>query len=270
MERLTVLTLNIWNRQGPWEERAKLIRRGLETLRPDLVGLQEVLRHEAEPLNQAQELTAGLDYHVAFAPAWHIGGGLQFGNAVLSRWPITTAENFMLPGEPSQETRALLYVRAQSPAGDIPVFCTHLDWQFHHGYVRERQVAFIADKVHELAPTDGFPPILMGDFNAEPDAAEIRYLRGLVTLRGRSTYFADCFGQCGEGPGYTFARSNLYAAKLREPNRRIDYIFVRGPDRKLRGEPLSARVVFTEADNGVFPTDHYGVVAEIHAAPRAL
>jgi endonuclease/exonuclease/phosphatase family metal-dependent hydrolase len=265
MARLKLLTLNIWNKQGPWADRAKLIRAGLESLSPDLIGLQEVLHHDAESPDQAQELAAGLGYHVAFASAWHIGGGLQFGNAVLSRWPITAAENFPLPNEASEESRALLYVRAESPYGSIPLFCTHLNWKFHHGYVRERQAQFIADKVHDLAPTGDFPPILMGDFNAEPDADEIRFLRGLCTLRGRSTYFADCFALAGEGPGHTYARSNVYAEKLREPNRRIDYIFVRGPDRKLRGEPLAARVVFDHPEAGVFPTDHYGVYAEIEA-----
>src|SRR3954462_15136351 len=110
MDRLSVLTLNIWNRQGPWEERSKLIRRGLKELAADLVGLQEVLHHDEEPVEQAQELADGLGYDLAFARAWHIGGGLQFGNAVLSRWPITRAENFQLPEEPSEETRSLLYV----------------------------------------------------------------------------------------------------------------------------------------------------------------
>jgi endonuclease/exonuclease/phosphatase family metal-dependent hydrolase len=268
MDRLKVLTLNIWNRQGPWEQRSRLIRRGFEELQPDLIGLQEVLHHDQEPIDQAQELVSGMGYHVAYAPAWNIGGGLTFGNAVLSRWPIRSAENFPLPGEPNEETRALLYAQVDSPAGEVPVFCTHLDWQFHHGYVRERQVAFIAEKVHELAPTNGFPPILMGDFNAEPDSDEIRFLRGLHTLRGRSAYFADCFGLCGEGLGWTFARSNVFAEKLREPDRRIDYIFARGPDRQLRGEPLSARVVFDRSEDGVFATDHYGVMAEIQSAPR--
>src|SRR5438105_1827401 len=88
MDLLRVLTLNIWNRQGPWEERAKLIRRGLKELAPDLIGLQEVLHHDQEPLDQAQELSAGLGYHVAYASAWEIGGGLHLGNAILSRWPI--------------------------------------------------------------------------------------------------------------------------------------------------------------------------------------
>jgi endonuclease/exonuclease/phosphatase family metal-dependent hydrolase len=270
MEVLRVVTLNIWNRQGPWPERLRLIRSQLQALSPDIVGLQEVLHHDQEPVDQAREIADGLDYHAAFASAWHIGGGLQFGNAVLSRYPITSANNFPLPVEPTEESRSLLHVEVDAPCGKVPVFNTHLDWKFHHGYVRERQVAFIADKVRELAPPGSFPPLLMGDFNAEPDADEIRFLRGLTSRLGRSVYFADCFGYVGEGPGFTYARSNPYAAKLHEPNRRIDYIFVRGPDRELRGEPLAARVVFDLPEGGAFPSDHYGVYAEIQAASRPV
>src|SRR5262245_11813894 len=55
-ERLRVLTLNIWNRQGPWEERVRLIREGLVALDPDVVGLQEVMRHDAVAADQADEI----------------------------------------------------------------------------------------------------------------------------------------------------------------------------------------------------------------------
>ncbi len=68
----------------------------------------------------------------------------------------------------------------------------------------------------------------------------------------------------GDGsPGHTFAQRNTYAAALGEPNRRIDYVFVRGPDAKGRGRPLAARVVLDQPKGGVFPSDHFGVYAEI-------
>jgi hypothetical protein len=38
---------------------------------------------------------------------------------------------------------------------------------------------------------------------------------------------------------------------------------VRGPDDRGRGEPLAARVCFDEEVNGVFPSDHFGVVATL-------
>src|SRR5207253_5817427 len=93
---------------------------------------------------------------------------------------------------------------------------------------------------------------------------EIRFLYGWHPIAGRSVYFADCFHVAGAGAGVTFARRNRFAAIVREPDRRIDYIFVRGPDRQGRGEPLLAKVVLDEADEeGVFPSDHFGVYAEL-------
>ena len=113
------------------------------------------------------------------------------------------------------------------------------------------------------------PPILMGDMNAEPGADEIRYLGGL-TAPEPAVYFADCFAVRGDGPGYTWHRDNPFAALECSPNRRIDYIFVRGPDRWGRGEPLTARVAFDRPEAGVFASDHYGVYAELRASSKGL
>ncbi len=279
-DTLRVVTLNIWNTQGPWPERLRLIRSELQELRPDIVGLQEVLHLDQAPpgtVDQAQAIADGLGYYTAFASAWHIGGGLQFGNALLSRWPIVEPQNFLLPCEPDDETRALLHGVIESPYGRLPVFVTHLSWKLHQSDVRQQQVAHIVQRVRELAPIEhdgqdgALPPIVMGDFNAEPESDEIRYLRGFNARLGRSVYFADAFAVAGDGsPGYTYARDNAYALRAREPTRRLDYIFVRGPDRQLRGEPLAARLCFTQAKDGVFPTDHYGVMAEIQARARKL
>jgi endonuclease/exonuclease/phosphatase family metal-dependent hydrolase len=72
----------------------------------------------------------------------------------------------------------------------------------------------------------------------------------------------------GHEDGFTYARTNPYALRSREPSRRIDYVYVRGPGRHLCGEPLAARLCFDAPTEGVWPSDHYGVVAEIHAEKR--
>jgi endonuclease/exonuclease/phosphatase family metal-dependent hydrolase len=262
MGTLRILTLNIWNRQGPWEERLPLIRAGIERLAPDLVGLQEVV--EAGGRTQADDIREGLGYHVAFGAAQDLGSGVRFGNAALSRWPITATRVFPLPTGTSQEHRSLLLAEVASPHGLIPFFVTHLNWKLHHGAVREQQVVAVAAHVKETAPIAGLPPVLVGDFNAEPDATEMRFLRGLHAIDGASTYLADCFGIVGEGRGVTFdATRNPFAAPTHEPPRRIDYVYVRGPDQQARGKPLSAAVVLDEVVGSVCATDHYGVLAEI-------
>jgi endonuclease/exonuclease/phosphatase family metal-dependent hydrolase len=279
-ERLKIATLNIWNKAGPWPERLRLIRTQLAELAPDLLGLQEVLRLSNPPAgltpegDQATEIAQGLGYQSAYAPAADYGSGLWFGNALLSRHPIRESHAIALPGAESGEHRALLYALVETPFGALPVFVTHLNWKLHHGSIRLAQIRFIVERIFELAPIDDqqLPAVLMGDMNAEPDSDEIRYLRGLATIEGKSVYFSDAWRYAGDGPGHTFDRRNRFAAIAHEPPRRLDYIFVRGPDRKLRGEPLATRLAFAtpegEGDNALWPSDHFGLVTELAAACR--
>jgi endonuclease/exonuclease/phosphatase family metal-dependent hydrolase len=263
-----VATLNIWHRGGPWLERLPLIREGLAALDADVIGLQEVLAFKDLP-SQADEIAAGTGWHVAYAPAWTVGGGLTFGNAIVSRHPLRDVEVLPLPTPPGLDTRSVAFARVDAPHGPMPVFVTHLTHQLHLGHVRCAQVRALADHVATHAPIAGPPPVLLGDFNAEPDSDEMRFLRGLTPLGGKSVYFADAWGT-GDGPGYTYDRRNDYAARSHEPSRRLDYVLVRGPDRKLRGEPLAARLAFDRAVGGVWPSDHFAVVADIWAAERTV
>jgi endonuclease/exonuclease/phosphatase family metal-dependent hydrolase len=262
-ETFTAATLNIWNRFGPWEERLPAIRAHLAKLSPDILGLQEVLRSQlGDALDQAKLLAEGLGYHIAFGLASEEHGA-PVGNAILSKWPIRSQRCFPLPNGGTHEKRSICFAEIEAPFGLVPFFCTHLNWRLHEGHVRCLQVRHLAEVVAENAPMDGFPPIVVGDFNAEPESDEIRFMRGLTGLGGKCVYFADCFGVAGEGDGTTFARRNPFAYLCHEPDRRIDYVFVRGPDDRWRGEPLAARVCFDEEVDGVFPSDHFGVVATL-------
>jgi endonuclease/exonuclease/phosphatase family metal-dependent hydrolase len=220
---------------------------------------------EGKPPNQAEELADGLGYHVAYAPAWDVGGGLSIGNALLSRFPIVQHAAVELPVDERDERRCLLHTVVDAPCGQVPVFVTHLSWKLHQAHVRALQIREVNERVQALAPVAGFPPVLMGDMNAEPDSDEMRFLRGLTALGGKGTYFTDCFHVRGEGPGYTFSPDNPYTAVAREPPRRIDYVCVRGPDRTGRGQALTCRVVMDQPHDGVWASDHYGVLAEITA-----
>jgi endonuclease/exonuclease/phosphatase family metal-dependent hydrolase len=262
--RIKILTINIWNRSGPWDERCKLLRAGIEALAPDVIGMQEVMaNHE---LSLADEATCGLGYTSVFGEAKALSGGVSFGNAALSRWPLVMTEVVQLPSVDTDEQRSLLMTEVTTPEGVLPFLVTHLAWKFHHGYVREQQVMAIAAAIRrrERISRDRLPVVMVGDFNARPDATEIRFIGGLSALGGMSTYFADCYEICGDCPGYTFdARVNPFAAPTQEPPRRIDYVFVRGPDKWRRGSPVAARVVLNEVVDGVAPSDHFGVLAEI-------
>jgi len=268
MKSFTVATLNIWNRFGPWEQRLAAIRAGMKSLAPDVMGMQEVLRldpGEGDELDQCEVVGAGLGYHSAYGRSrdqrW-------YGNAVLSRWPIVRSEVIELPRGGTDERRCLLFADIDAPFGRIPFFVTHLNWKLDDGHVREEQVLVIARHVQALSSPDAFPAIVVGDFNAEPASDEIRYMQGLTSLGSeRRVYFQDAFALAGGGqPGFTFARRNPFAAPLREPDRRIDYVFVHGRDDRFRGEPLEARLAWDAPVDGTFPSDHFGVVARLRIA----
>jgi endonuclease/exonuclease/phosphatase family metal-dependent hydrolase len=220
------------------------------------------------------EIAHGLGYEVAYGAASdHDEADVLLGNAVLSRMPIRRERVFPLPGRQSGESRSMLFTLIETPYGDLPVFVTHLNWELHHGSVRLEQVRFIVARVSELAPADGrtLPALLLGDFNAEPDSDEMRFLRGLSAIDGQSVYFADAWIYGGDGSaGATFDRANDYARLAHEPSRRIDYIYLQGPDEFLRGEPVRTQLAFTtrEPASGIWPSDHFGVVSDVVLARR--
>jgi endonuclease/exonuclease/phosphatase family metal-dependent hydrolase len=263
---LSVLSLNLWNREGPWDRRRALLRAWIERLDPDLIGLQEVLRGAA--FDQLAALLAGLGREVEFARAsdYWAEPGLAFGNAVASRWPIRERAVLELPHGLDPERRNALTVTVEAPFGAVGFTCTHLQWRMHHGWVRERQVVSLAEWVLARRPRGGFPPILVGDLNAEPDSAEIRYLCGLQSLEGHSVHFRDAWRMAGDGgPGFTWSNRNDYARAWLEPDRRIDYVLLGYPQVGGVGSVEHCRVVCDEPQDGVWPSDHFGVYAEIRA-----
>ncbi|KPK93742.1 MAG: hypothetical protein AMJ88_06980 [Anaerolineae bacterium SM23_ 63] len=259
-----MMSLNIWNDQGPWPQRARLIRDEIESLQPDLIGFQEVLRGEGVDL--LDEILAGTSYHRDFVVAEESlpRPGVVFGNAIASRWPIASRAELILPNVEGNEARAALYCTVESTIGSVCIGCTHLNWKVDQGAIRERQVVALVDHLLSECVSIEFPPILVGDFNAVPESAEIRYLKGLQSLDGKSVYFRDAWSHAGDGSeGLTWSRKNPYVMQWLDPDRRIDYIFVGLPQPGGWGEILSCKIVCASEREGVWPSDHFGVYAEL-------
>ena len=268
---LRVLTLNCWNVSEPYAARMAIARAAVESLAPDLIGLQEVVLRR-DGLDQAADILGGLGYHTVYAPAfrWTERGhvaldahGDAFGNLIASRWPIVASERRGLPGDELDERRCAIAAHVEAPFGRIPIVCTHLAWRFEHGALRERQVRVVDELAREWARDASFPPIIVGDLNADPDATEIRYLCGLTSLDGRSTYYQDAWRVRGDGPGFTWDNRNVHTALMFEPDRRLDYVLVGLADISGRGWIERVGLVATDPADGVWASDHFGVVADI-------
>jgi endonuclease/exonuclease/phosphatase family metal-dependent hydrolase len=257
---LRVLTLNVWNLAGDWRARRQAIVAVVRRHAPDVVCLQEVVENDRG--NQAEWLAEALGgWSVAYAGEPVAGGPDLFGNAVLSRRAIDATATVRLPHVPDDAEVQRVAVHART--GGVDVFSTHLAWQLHDAALREEQVQALVRFVEERAdPAAGVGPVVAGDFNAEPDSDAIRYLCGLTSLGGASTYLQDAWRIAGDGgPGITWDNRNPHAAVDREPDRRLDYVFSGFHGRTGRGRPVECRVVADEPVEGVWPSDHHGVLA---------
>ena len=242
---MKILTFNTWQEKGPWQKRWEIIFQGLEKYRPEVAAFQEVFN--ADWAREAQK-RAGYGFLV-FPPE---PSGLMF----LSRFPVTQWGSLVMKTQSTTEEYLRYGLFAELEAGEnrFAVFNTHLSWRTPESEIRLKQVhelsAFIQEK------TGDSECAVMGDFNAAPGTPEIREM----AMRGFTDTFASL---CPGDPGLTWDNSNPYAAgsNPKMPDRRIDYLFIKNPSKILSGLKSVERVL-TLPLNGVFASDHFGLLAD--------
>ncbi len=243
---MRIVTWNLWWRYGPWRQRREAIAATLAELRPDVCGLQEVGGAEADRARDDD------------------GDVLGIGNAILSRWPIAGSIEMRLPSAAGDGGRAVCHAHIEAPGGTLPMFTTHLTYRPGGSSARVAQVRRLAGFVAEHAAGCAYPPVVTGDLNAEPDADEIRLLGGLLTdPAAPGLVLVDAWRYADPaGPGFTWDRRNGYQADSPLPDSRIDYILV-GLPRAGRGQVRAVTLGGTAAVDGVWPSDHFAVVADL-------
>lgn len=219
----------------------------------DVVALQEADQHwdsRSEYRAVVDELGQRLGMHARFAPIYSLEPAepgqprREYGTAVLSRYPIAEFTNHELTRLSTQDPEAgpqpmpgfaEVVVRARGAL--VHVYSTHLDYRPEPD-VRATQVAETLD----IMDGDG-AQIMLGDFNAEPDAPEIAPLW---------TQLRDAFAVAGAGDGRTYP--------VAEPEKRIDYAAV--------SDEVDVRTASVpDTDLAATASDHRPVVVDV-AVPR--
>ncbi len=231
---LRVMTYNMHHGEGldgkvDLQRIADLIRRE----QADIVALQEVDKgtQRTDQRNFPTELATLTGLTCIFSNNYSFQGG-EYGNALLTRFPVQTWTNTHLTRVTPGEQRGLLQAVVRVQGRELVVMDTHLDnVSDAERLLSAGQIIGIVESYRER------PLVLCGDFNAQAGSSTYQKLRSRL---------ADAWKLAGEGEG------NTIPAKA--PRQRSDYIWV-GQTNLLRA--VRAWVPKSEA------SDHLPVVAEL-------
>jgi endonuclease/exonuclease/phosphatase family metal-dependent hydrolase len=202
-----------WNLCNPCETGNDDRAAEIATFAPQVIGLQEACVGDVEKIRDYLENLHGLVYHVEYGPVlqswgrcggapWNPGG---YGEAILSAAPMTDVVTEEYP-DGGSEDRGYMAVTTMVGGHPVRVFNTHL--------AERRQEAVRADQAgvlaKEIARHDR--TIVIGDFNAVPDAYELTRIWKLAT---------DAAPQCRPGAAATCEPTTDWQSKF-------DYVFLRG------------------------------------------
>jgi endonuclease/exonuclease/phosphatase family metal-dependent hydrolase len=255
------MTWNVWWRFGPhWRDRQPGIRETLTRVGPDVVALQEVWAGDGT--TQAHELADALGMHAVFAgPSYPTApadaDGVELGIAVLSRWQVLDHEAPVMPARHRAWDPVALTVRVDHPAGPLPIVAACLDYGVPYTDDRIAQGAFVADLATDPRFDGPCPVLLMGDLNAAADSPVLRSVGDVLT---------DAW-TAGGGPAdaVTLPSTHPSAPLSAGPqlvDQRIDHIFFR-PGREDQHVSVDAVRLAGDAVDGVYPSDHRAVVADL-------
>jgi endonuclease/exonuclease/phosphatase family metal-dependent hydrolase len=276
---MRILTLNVQNLEGD-PRRQEILNAELRRLDPDLVSFQEIVQDPQR--DQLAELLSGTQLQgthqaqtLAYAPPFADRYG---GTAVATRWPHRVVEtlDLLVQGETHNPWCTLATIVEVPGQGDMLFIATTTSPRFDGESVQERQAVMLTDL--DRRHRQVLPTVIAGDFTARPESASIRYLTGLQSLAGQSVLYHDAWELAGEGPGYTWTPENpatraMLDLIIRQPGFRcrIDYVLVGSAGSgyahpEAQAEVRSAALAFNQPVDGIWPSDHFGVLVELDVA----
>ena len=243
-QSLRVMTYNIYGARATSPANAADLDAIAEVIRrqnPDFVTLNEVdvfTNRTGKDVHQSCDLAEKLGMEWHFSKAIDRDGG-EYGDAVLSKYPILEKRSYRLPcaAEQPGEDRSLCVIRVQIDGKDLYVASTHLD---HLSGDASRLVQ--ATEIRRIRDTElEGDLILCGDLNAIPSSNVIATMTSFLTNTGPIDQ-------------YTFPSD--------DPSRKIDYIMY-APIEHFGVQNCQVVSRGDQQVGGVDASDHRPVIADI-------
>ena len=247
-EELVLMSTNIYTYapldlfKRSWFYRADLIAQDVDSIKPDVIGFQEVANLQ---FGYLEDIMDGYDFEEAYRDNniitegcpifWNkarfdrIDGGVFW----LSETPETMSKDWG-----SKHHRICVYVvlHDKQTNRDFAVFNTHLDHASSEARIKGIEV--VLNKIHALGD---LPSFLLGDMNAKEDSKAIRFAK-------------NTFDDSKEISPITEDTVTFHAWGNPEYEKRIDFIFVSKNDARV----LEYHVLNNNY-NGVYSSDHSSV-----------
>jgi len=257
--------MNVYGPANPdWDRRHRLIAETIRALDPDVIALQEV------PVDAPDTLVALLGedhYRTHFSRPSEDG----VGGTLATRWPHRVVQEIDLRiserSRPTLPWCAATIVELDSPVGPMVVAHHKPSWPFPFELEREEQAVLVARALEEHIGERDVHAVVLGDFDATLDSASLQFWRGRRPSRGMSVCYQDAWEYAHpDKAGFTFELRNPLVREgevATAVSRKIDHILVRSG---LHGPTLQVadcRRVLNKPVNGVWASDHFGVVADL-------
>lgn len=167
----------------------------LQATHADIIGLEEIERHSPRSMfeDQPRLLAEALGLYYHFEPALSVGP-FEFGNALLSRYPIISTERIELKSH--KEDRVALLATLEVQGEPLRVLVTHL------GLVKQERAHDVEELNKRLQEREG-PVLVLGDFNTNLQAPELQ--PWLQHLQPTTEHEVETFPGSGEQIDYVLA-----------------------------------------------------------------
>jgi endonuclease/exonuclease/phosphatase family metal-dependent hydrolase len=271
MTALRVLTMNVLEpRYADGPARRRVLADAVAAADPDVLALQEVVPQDVRRLTSE-------GWNVLPHPRTSQDG---VGALLAARAPLGRVRTDALQVSGRTARTPWCGVVAAEAAYDDPlggVLLVHHKPSWPYGFEAEREAqaratAVLAEEMLAEGRQRLRHAVLLGDLDAGPEAASLRFLRGAQSLGNVSVCYQDAWEAAHPGlPGHTFSPRNplVRAGDMPlEPGRRIDHVLARcgphGPTLRV----VACELFLDEPVVGIQASDHYGVLADFEPAER--
>jgi endonuclease/exonuclease/phosphatase family metal-dependent hydrolase len=267
---LRVTTLNTLNNPELYNERfLAAVLEAVET-QTDVLLLQEVL---LDNITMVKDILKEHGFSYFTSTKGGTGLNSDITCAIASRLPIKKANALIFHSYTPSLPASVATVEFNGH--EITLISLHMYWGGEHEHIRLESSQTLNN--YALAIKRNHPKAIViagGDFNTEPDADSIRFLKGKqATVGVQSAYWVDATSRT-EWENYPTARPygewGVKTARLTGiinplivPERKLDYLMVHGWAYGRIGSPSSPSLFgVTLTADGHEISDHYGLIAD--------